>query len=292
MKSWSADLKTDLAAEVSTIAVCVKITRKDGTIMGFTHHDEDLLVAGVNYAASTSSVTSTALVAACDLSVNNLEVQGFLDSSAITEEDLLDGVYDHADFVLFIVNYENLAHGTGILAAGTLGEVSNQDGAYTVECRSLTQPLQQTVGDLFSPDCRANFCDYPSANGLWLCGLSEDDYLETGAVTNASGTHPYTHFTDSDRTEADDYYRYGTILWIGGENVGLEMEIQSFTSAGAFRLFEPMPNPIEVDDLYVILAGCDKQRSTCADTFDNAINFRGEPDLPGINKILDYGTGK
>ncbi len=35
-----------------------------------------------------------------------------------------------------------------------------------------------------------------------------------------------------------------------------------------------------------IIAGCDKTRETCQSKFTNIINFRGEPDVPGVDKLL------
>jgi hypothetical protein len=34
------------------------------------------------------------------------------------------------------------------------------------------------------------------------------------------------------------------------------------------------------------VAGCDKELDTCIARFNNAVNFRGEPFVPGTDKIL------
>ncbi len=49
----------------------------------------------------------------------------------------------------------------------------------------------------------------------------------------------------------------------------------------------PMPYAIMVGDSYSVVAGCDKIFSTCAGRFDNAVNFRGEPHVPGTDRILE-----
>ncbi|MGC0372440.1 MAG: hypothetical protein DGJ47_001153 [Rickettsiaceae bacterium] len=42
---------------------------------------------------------------------------------------------------------------------------------------------------------------------------------------------------------------------------------------------------INKNDQFTIIAGCDKRSKTCLQKFNNIINFRGEPDLPGIDKL-------
>ena len=51
-------------------------------------------------------------------------------------------------------------------------------------------------------------------------------------------------------------------------------------------LASELPYKIEVGDNFNITAGCDKQFSTCCNKFNNAINFRGEPHLPGTDILL------
>jgi uncharacterized phage protein (TIGR02218 family) len=47
-----------------------------------------------------------------------------------------------------------------------------------------------------------------------------------------------------------------------------------------------MPNNIAVGDAFNAIAGCDKTIGTCAGKFANAVNFRGEPYVPGMDKML------
>jgi uncharacterized phage protein (TIGR02218 family) len=43
-----------------------------------------------------------------------------------------------------------------------------------------------------------------------------------------------------------------------------------------------------VGDIFTIIAGCDKTLAICRDKFDNIINFRGDPFVPGTDALLDY----
>ena len=41
-------------------------------------------------------------------------------------------------------------------------------------------------------------------------------------------------------------------------------------------------------DLVELIEGCDKRLATCAGRFANAVNFRGEPYLPGNDLLTRY----
>ena len=53
MKTVSAALAQHLAGDVTTLATCWKITRRDGVVLGFTDHVRDLDVDGVTYRAAS-----------------------------------------------------------------------------------------------------------------------------------------------------------------------------------------------------------------------------------------------
>jgi uncharacterized phage protein (TIGR02218 family) len=53
-----------------------------------------------------------------------------------------------------------------------------------------------------------------------------------------------------------------------------------------------MPFEVQVGDKLSIYAGCDKRRETCFTKFNNVINFRGEPDLPGLDAIKRVKSGE
>ena len=41
-------------------------------------------------------------------------------------------------------------------------------------------------------------------------------------------------------------------------------------------------------DAFTVTAGCDKSFRTCKAKFDNAVNFRGFPHVPGVDFALTY----
>jgi uncharacterized phage protein (TIGR02218 family) len=158
MRTISTALANHLAGEVLTVATLWKIVRTDGQTFGFTDHDQDLVVSGINY-ASTGGHTSSAIVWADDLSTSNQEVTAVFDSSAINAQDVAAGLWDYAAVTLYLVNYANLSMGTLPLTTGVLGQVTVKRGQFVAELRGLAQLLQQEIGSLYSATCRAKLGD-------------------------------------------------------------------------------------------------------------------------------------
>jgi hypothetical protein len=52
-KTVSSALAQHLAGEVTTLATCWQITRRDGVVLGFADHVRDLEVDGVTYNAAS-----------------------------------------------------------------------------------------------------------------------------------------------------------------------------------------------------------------------------------------------
>ncbi len=280
MKSASTQLAAHIAGETTTLATCWKVTRKDGVVFGFTDFDRDLTIDGVVYEARTG-YTRSAIQTISDLSVDNLDIESAFDSEAITAADLRSGFWDNAEVLIFLVNWATLSQGKIVLKRGTIGQVEMKDTFFKAELRGLTQALSQQIGELYTPNCRADLGDT-------RCKVDLAALTVTSAVTAAEDRYG---FTDTARTEADDYWTGGLITWTSGANTGRKMEVRSY-AAGLFELFLPMPSEIAAGDGYVVQPGCDKAFSTCCAKYHNAVNFRGEPHVPGTDAVLSYPDGK
>lgn len=159
MKSLTAGMKTHISGAVTTLCSCWKVTREDGHILGFTDHDTDITFEGVVYIAQSGYFRS-AISNSATTSVDNLEVKGFLDDETISEADLINGMYDYASVEIFLLNWANLGQGIIRMRYGHFGEVTRwPSGLFVVELRGLMQQFEQTVGQIFTPECRADLGD-------------------------------------------------------------------------------------------------------------------------------------
>src|SRR5438876_1212517 len=115
-----------LSQDSTTLAVLWKVVRQDGVVLGFTNHDQDIVQRGGNYGdllvryMASTGFTNSASTSASDMSVDNMEVTGFLDSSAIDEEDVRAHLYDNALVEMRIVNWADLDMGELKVLSGAI----------------------------------------------------------------------------------------------------------------------------------------------------------------------------
>lgn len=276
MKLLSEELKNHISSEVTTIATLWRLIRRDNVVMGFTDFSDDIFFDDINYKAF-SGFTPAAISSNSDLSVDNLEVEAVLNSEYISERDIIAGLYDFANIDILKVNYKDISQGCLVLRSGYIGEVTLKKNSFVAEIRGLSQNLSQTIGQLYSPSCRANFCDS-------LCGLSEENYIFSGSITSIVNNRL---FFDAGRTEEKGFFSFGKILFLNGNNINMQSEIKRYSDNGLIELVLPMKFDLKVNDAYRIVTGCDKTFNTCVKKFNNALNFRGEPHIPGLSKILN-----
>lgn len=277
MRNIDAALLTHIQGEVTTLATLWKVTRKDATVMGFTNHDVDLVVGGVTYLAATGFMPSEVAIKS-DYSVGNQEIDSILDSSVIDYDDLLNGIYDYAEVVVYLINYKSLTDTPLIISKGWLGQFTLLDGQFTAEVRSLTEKLNKQIGEVYSPSCRAVLGD-------GRCKLNLASFTLTNKTVDITYGKQQFYATDL-LSQSAGFFTSGEIEWVTGDNAGLKMEVKELLQ-GVVYLSLPMAKPIQTTDTYNIVAGCDKDFTTCKDKFNNVNNFRGEPHVPGSGKMLE-----
>jgi len=89
---------------------------------------------------------------------------------------------------------------------------------------------------------------------------------------------------------ADDWFTAGKLTFTSGANAGVGSEVKYHHKAAAvtFELWQAMPEPIAPGDTFTVTAGCDKRFATCHDRFNNVVNFRGFPHIPGNDFVIRY----
>ena len=281
MKTVPAALNTHVQLTTTTLATCWKLTSTGGTVLGFTDHPTDLVVSSVTYKASTGYTPST-VQSTAGLSVDNLEVQGLLSATGITEADVRAGKWDYASIEVFLVNWNSLADGIIKLRKATLGEIKLGRQSFDGEIRGIFQAYSRQIVELYSPGCRADLGDS-------RCGVTIASFTVTGTLTAVTSRRV---FADSARTEANNYFRGGLLTWTGGANAGRAMEVKAWTlGTTLFELVLPMPSAVAIGDTYSVHAGCDKTIATCRDVFNKVVNFRGEPYVPLSTKVSRITSG-
>jgi uncharacterized phage protein (TIGR02218 family) len=267
-----------LAGPVTSAAYGWRLERADGVAMGFTSHDRDIAIDGVLLRANPSMLPSS-IVESIGLETDGLEVGGALTSLAIAGADLASGRWDAARLEIFLFDWSDPAAGKRIMAAGELGAVSYSSNAFETELLGLTRQLDRPVVPQTSPSCRASFCDA-------ACGLNAMRFRQVRTVLSAESENIALV-----SPVAADILSFGQLRWLGGANTGLTADIVS-NGTSVLTLARSPYFPVEAGATVELTEGCDKRLETCASRFANAINFRGEPHLPGNDLLTRYpGAG-
>lgn len=263
---------------VATLAFCWRLERRDGVTIGLTSHDRDIEVGGLVYRAAPG-ISPSAIREGIGLEAESMDLAGALSSDAISAEDLTAGRWDGAALFLHLTMWEAPGALWRLLARGTLGAVERRGGNFTVELRGPAAALDMAVAPVTSPDCRARLGDRQCR--VAMAGRRRVVRVEAGSGTDATVT--------GGGLVAGDY-AHGLLRWMSGANCGIAQAVIG-NGADSVALSDPPPRPIEAGTLAMLSEGCDRQLATCAGRFGNAINFRGEPWLPGMDLLTRYPGG-
>lgn len=254
------------------IAMCWRIERRDGIALGLTGHDRDLFIDGIVYRSAPGMVPS-AVTRGASLDAESMDVTGALHDDAITEADLLAGRWDGARVTLFATDWSDTAQQV-TLGDGWIGAVDVVGTQITAELKNIAAALERPVVEETSPECRAQLGDK-------RCRASMATRRKYAEVLTVEG-----NVLTLDQAESSaNQYGNGSLCWLDGANSGMEAMIAK--SNGAQIILRRPPHHAEGGRV-LMTEGCDKSIATCATRFSNAVNFRGEPYLPGSDLLTYY----
>ena len=277
MKNITNDLKSVFENETTNIVKCWKITFKDNTNLTFTTNDENILYENVLYNSLSANDVDN-IKSNIDIKEDHFEIVNIISSNLINKDDILNGKYDSAKVEIFLLDIQNLDKGKVVLLSGKISNIELKDDVFTAKVVGLKDEINKTIGEKYSPLCRCNFCDS-------RCKLSKNNFTFSGTITNVIDEVSFITNNEIILSKSSGYFDYGIIEFTSGNNIGQKMEIKQYDS-GKFILQLNLPKNLSVGDNFNLVTGCNKEFSTCCNKFNNAINFRGEPHLPGMNILL------
>jgi len=264
-----------LQSDLTSLALCWRLDRRDGVTLGFTSHDRDLVIGGIVYRAAPGMLPS-AVRTTDGLDADTLDVSGALTADAITEADLAAGRWDGARLRLFAVDWSDPSAAPVVLARGEIGDVQIADGGFSAELSGPAALLDVPAVEATSPECRADLGDT-------RCRVDLAPRTQLRTVTAASGTS----LTLDAAEPSVNGWGYGRLRWLDGPNTGLTA-IVAASSGASVELREPPPFAVTIGTRLEIVEGCDRSAQTCRNRFANIANFRAEPFLPGNDLLTRY----
>ena len=282
MRALDPDLQARLDGGATTLCRCWQIARTDGVTLGFTDHDRTVRFGGVDHAPETG-LEASAFEASTGLSVDNHAVTGALTSTSITEEDLTLGRYNGAAVTTWLVDWQDPAVRT-VLSAGRIGEITRGAQAFEAEIVGLSEDLNVPVGRAFTPGCSCRLGDDK-------CGVNLDSPANRadGMVTVLD--QPQRFEVSGLEGIGSGFFAAGALVWTSGANDGVGSHVnlhQRGAGIVTIELWRSPPLAIRTGDRFRVTAGCDKTARTCRVKFDNILNFRGFPHIPGDDVANSY----
>lgn len=275
-------LQAHLAGGVTTVCRVWAVARRDGVTMGFTDHDRDLSFDGVVFRASTG-LTGRALEQTTGLAVDNAEAVGALSDDAIRESDIAAGLYDGAKVTSWLVNWADVT-ARRLVFRGSIGEIERQGPGFRAELRGLAEALNQPQGAVYQRPCSAVLGDKRCRYDLAATGVAH----EAEVIAVAGGT--VLTLPDAP-SYPEGWFRAGRVRVLDGAAAGAVGVVKrDHTVSGQRRVevWEMLGAGFSPGDRVRLEPGCDKRLATCRDKFDNLVNFRGFPDIPGEDWLVSY----
>ena len=266
--------RTWFSQPLETVAIWWRLERRDGVTLGFTSHDRNLEFDGLVHRTAPGMVPS-AIRRTADFEAESAEVAGALSHDSIREADLAAGRFDGGSIAMGLVDWETLEHTT--LYAGTIGAVSHEGAGFSAELRSVKDLLARQIVPRTAPTCRAEFC----GTG---CTLSAIGFTHQATLAEISADGTSVRVTGG---PAAALLTFGMLRWIGGPEAGLTRRIEAID--GTWLVLDRSTSAdVAIGTGIELREGCDHTLETCASRFDNAINFQGEPFLPGNDLLTRY----
>jgi uncharacterized phage protein (TIGR02218 family) len=259
--------------ELTSMALCWRLERKDGAGIALTSHDRPLLSEGILYEAAPGMMPAS-ITRSLGLEPNSSEVAGALSSAALDEGDLELGRWDGASVQLNAIDWEDPGAEAIALLAGEIGSVATDGASFTADLSGAAAKLDRPVCPATSAECRAQFGDKQCR--VDLAGRT----IVATVVSSTAGAITLDQ-------NVDDTFVLGRLRYMSGDNCGLSTTILS--AGGTDVQVRDLPRaPLRPGCRVELREGCDKRFETCVSRFGNAVNFRGEPHLPGNDLLTRY----
>lgn len=259
--------------ELTSMALCWRLERADGAGIALTSHDHRVISDGVTFEPAPGMMPAS-ISRNLGLDPDESEVAGALSSDALDEQDLALGRWDNAALQLAAVDWADPAGQPIKLLGGEIGSVSIDGDGFTADLRGAAARLEEPVCPATSAECRAHFGDKKCRIDLAGRSVRATVFAAIdGALTLDQSL--------------DNRFLFGRLRFMSGANCGLSSTILAVSGA-TVQLRDLPRGVVEIGSRVELREGCDKTFATCVTRFDNAVNFRGEPHLPGNDLLTRY----
>ncbi len=235
---------------------------------------------------------------------SDVDVHAFIDSSEILVEDVLRGLWDGAVIDEIVVDYRFPFHAPLHFAQYIVVATEINGGQIKMQIKSSSAILGNPVGENWGTTCRVPV--FSQSSGVRAgCNLDVDSWTLIVPTSAYSADLRIIDFNFTGITWTagvnwgkDGWAAYGTLEFLSGTNSGVRRMIKTWTpnvpgNTSRAVLEEPLPYAYSSGELIRLLPGCTKLLlgdGGCVTKFNNALNFQGEPHIPGRDAASEVVT--
>ena len=278
MQQIDENRRESIESNLTHLILCCKIIRKDEIELCFTENGENIIVDGRVYSACASlkKIRSNS-----GLILDEYRFETILNSDTIRSMDITQGLFDGALVEIFMIDLLKVNNSQGFvsifLKRGRIGEITTlDDNKFIARFLDVIYDTKVSINNRYSLTCRATFGDK-------RCGIKVNDLTYDGFVTNIVDNKS---FFDSENLKINGYFDFGHIVfWNQDVTQVLDTGNIKFFINKTFELYKPTNINLLKNMKYTATVGCNKTAEWCSKRFKNIENFRGEPHIPGNEKL-------
>lgn len=282
MRFVPSSLQARLDSGATTLARCWQITRADGKRLGFTDHDLALAFDGLQFEPD-SGFTASSAEASTGLSAGTHDISGILRSESIDEADIARGLFDGAEVLLYLVDWKDTASRL-VLSRGQIGRIRRDGLSFEAEVTGISDRLNRPFGRAYVHSCECRLGDTK-------CGVDLGSAAYLGLATVVDVVEPHHFVVTGIGTYSSGWFNGGSLLWTAGANAGATGTVKIHQAASGTVSLETWLAPalqVTIGDTLEVKSGCNKTATECRAKFDNLLNFRGFPHMPGDDVATSY----
>ncbi|GAB4164472.1 MAG: hypothetical protein Tsb006_4060 [Rickettsiaceae bacterium] len=228
----------------------------------------------------TSAAESKAINSATYLPNSGLSIVSGVFNDSAQNHIIIHGIFEHGGIkkssnlsgALVKIKYLT-SDEVKPLACFSCSKYLSKDLEFEMHCEAETVKYNQSLLQMFSKTCRANFGDNK-------CKVSLSEVAVNCRVISVVGNMLKCDFQGA----SDGYFKGGKLIASDEAGISYEFKILSHSGDNIEINLNDSLSFSEQKEI-TLIPGCDKNYRTCCYSFNNAVNFRGEPAIPEYNVI-------
>jgi uncharacterized phage protein (TIGR02218 family) len=280
MKELTTGLIDLLAGYQFIVAELYTITLANGTVLRYTSGDGDIVVAGETWTVEPFRLERGDISISTGMSVDEVKLTIYTTADSTLNTLTLPnftriGGFDNARVSIDLAvmpSYRDVSNGLINLFDGNVSDIEPSMNKVDLTISAMTIRLDtQIPTTVYQPSCTHTLYD-------GRCSVDRTPYSEVN-YTVAGASVEQIWF---DSPTGDSFFDLGKITFNTGLNAGLSRTVKSYAhyATAVAVVNHKFPYQPEIGDEFIIVAGCDKLRTTCANRFHNEANFLGWEYMP------------